>query len=531
MKIFKNIFGNIKEGISRFVIPFYGSVIIFILASVQTIFDFADETILKVILSLVFAVILSVACEFMSIRYDFSKKADIIQSIACAVTAVPCYFLINDLTADSYVFLAWAGLIVVFMIAAIYFMYDMQDNRETVFPQILKSGFFSALVSALFFGGISICLLAVNYLIVELPSAEDWYLITAFFAFFILFFNLFIALLPRKGQVITLPKIFKVLVMYVALPIYALLLAVLYAYLTKILITWDMPGGQINLFASLASLFYIFFYLTLGSYDNKFVNFFMKFGGYFMIPILCAQGIAIWIRFDAYGLTVARWISILFNLIASAFIIVSLIKKGKHVKYVICAFAAVCLISSVGPLNAIDIPIYEQTIRLESILKRNDMFVDKKIIPNAEISEEDKRAVTSAYEEIIYEDKMPGYLDEDSSFYEIFGFERIDEYGNVDNSRHTYINEDAFHDEVDIEGYRKYYVIDAYNEQAFEITIDDVTYDIEKQMLAIVSDDDESDMIISVNDDITIYLTYVYYEIDEDAKLVYFSAAGFALVK
>jgi hypothetical protein len=487
--------------------------------------------VLKVILSLVFAVILSVACEFMSIRYDFSKRADLIQSITCAVTSVPCYFLINDLTSDSYVFLAWAGLIVVFMIAAVYFMYDTQVNREMVLPQILKSGFFSGLVSALFFAGIAICLLAVNYLIVELPSEENWYLITAFFAFIVLFFNMFIALLPRKGQAITLPKIFKVLVMYVALPIYGLLLAVLYAYLTKILITWNMPGGQINLFASLASLFYIFFYLTLGSYDNKFVNFFMKYGGYFMIPILCAQGVAVWIRFDAYGLTVSRWISIIFNLIASAFIIVSLIKKGKHIKYVILAFAVICLLSSVGPLNAIDIPIYEQTIRLESILKRNDMFADGKIIPNGNISKEDKRAITSAYEEIIYEDKMPGYLDENSSFYVIFGFERIDEYGNDDQSRHTYVSENAFHDEIDIEGYSKYFVIDAYNNEDFEIVIDDVSYDIEKQILSIVSDDDDSDMIIRVADDVVIYLTYVSYETDENAEPVYFSATGFALVE
>jgi hypothetical protein len=531
MKIFKYIFSNIKESMSRFVIPFYGSILIFILSVLQTVFEFSDETVLKVILSLVFAIILSVACEFMSIRYDFSKKADLIQSIACAAVTIPCFFLINDLTSDSYVFLAWAGLIVVFMIAAIYFMYDTQENREMVLPQILKSGIFSGLVAALFFAGIAICLLAVNFLIVELPSGEKWYLITAYFAFMLLFFNMFIALLPRKGQAVTLPKIFKVLVMYVAFPIYGLLLAVLYAYLTKILVTWDMPGGQINLFASLASLFYIFFYLTLGSYDNKFVNFFMKFGGYFMIPILFAQGIAVWIRFDAYGLTVARWISIIFNLIATAFIVVSLIKKGKHIKYVILAFAVICLLSSVGPLNAIDIPIYEQTIRLERVLKRNDMFADGKIIPNGKISEEDKRAITSAYEEIIYEDKAPVYLDEGLSFYDIFGFERIDEYGIEDESRHTYMNKSALHDDVDIEGYVKYFIIDVYSNDTFEIVIDDVVYDVEEQILAIVSDSDDSDMIFKVADDVVIYLSYVSFETDEDAKLMYFSATGFALVK
>jgi hypothetical protein len=315
MKIIELILKNVKEAMSKFVVSFYGSIVLFILITLQVIFDFTEDTIMLVTFSVGFAVIVSVMLQIMSIKYGYSKKADTVQRIIAAVTAVPCYFFIGDIFESDYIFMGYLGLILCFLLISLYMMFDA-ENKDLVFPQIIKSGFFSVIVASLFFGGISLCILAFDFLVVSLTDFDKWIIITALLAYIIICYNLFIAMLPEKTDRITLPKIFKVLVLYVGFPIYTLLLAVLYAYLVKILITMEMPQNQINIFVSLASLFFIFFYLTLGSYDNKAVRFFRRFGGWFLFPILASQVVAIYIRVNAYGLTTARWISILMNITA-----------------------------------------------------------------------------------------------------------------------------------------------------------------------------------------------------------------------
>jgi hypothetical protein len=42
---------------------------------------------------------------------------------------------------------------------------------------------------------------------------------------------------------------------------------------------------------------------------------------------------------------------------------------------------------------------------------------------------------------------------------------------------------------------------------------------------------DRSDMVFDITEDIRVYLTYVYYEMNNEGEVLYFSATGFALGK
>lgn len=530
MKIFKFILNSVKEAMSKFVVSFYGSIIIFILASIQIIFDVDEEIYMRIIFAVAFSVLASIMLQLMSLQYNYSKKMDIIQKIFSSALAVPCYFLIKNIFESDYIFLGYFGLILCFIVIALFLMYNC-EKQDLIFPQIIKSGFFSVIVASLFFGGIALCLLAFDFLVTELPDFDNWFIITGLLAYIVICFNLFIALLPEKKDNINLPKIFKVLVLYVGLPIYTLLLAVLYAYLVKILITMDMPQGQINIFASLASLFFIFFYLNLGSYENRAVSFFRKFGGWFLLPIIASQAVAIYIRVNAYGLTTARWISILLNITALAFIIISLIKKGKFVKHVITGFAVIILLSSIGPLNVMDIPIYEQSHRLEKVLEANGMFFDGKITPKSDLTKEDMRIISSCYDYLKYTDNPPAYLDNDLAFYSLFGFEQLNSYGEPDPYNMIHLNKYVQYDDIDISEYSRYIKVAAYSNDKFEMTIEDIAYDIADEIMAIKQDDNKEDMIFSLSSDITVYLTTVYYEMDNENNIMYFSAEGFALIR
>ena len=63
------------------------------------------------------------------------------------------------------------------------------------------------------------------------------------------------------------------------------------------------------------------------------------------------------------------------------------------------------------------------------------------------------------------------------------------------------------------------------------MTIEDIAYDIADEIMAIKQDDNKEDMIFSLSSDITVYLTTVYYEMDNENNIMYFSAEGFALIR
>lgn len=532
MKFIKSLYLMFKSGISHFVFAFFGSVVIFILTTIQIFTEEELKNIIRIILALSFAVILSVAAQIVSQRFKFQPRADLIQKLVSALTFVPCYFIISDIFDNSYVVLGYFGILITIIATALFFLIT-DGNNHVLIPHILKSGLLSAFISLIFFGGITLCLFAVNYLIIEINSIDKYIFSVLAFAGLVLFINLFLSLIPYDESELKIPKAFKIIVYYVAFPIYLLLLVVLYIYLGKILFTLVMPGGQINLFSSFALLFFIFFHFTILQYNTSITSFFNKYGGYVLLPILAMQAVAVYIRVNAYGLTTARWVSILLTLTALIYLIMSLIKGGKYTKYVILFFVAVCIVSSVGPFNLLDVPVYEQTTRLEAVLISNGMLDNGIITPNANISDEDKKKISSSYNALVYEKKAPSYLNNGNDFNKTFGFETSD-VNIYPNNDIRYINKYRSYDEIDISGYKKYYLINAnmdeYKDRCY-VNINGGKYDITEKILLISNDSPDSAMIIAIDDNIMLYLNYLDYSINKDGKIQYFNIEGFAILK
>jgi hypothetical protein len=266
-------------------------------------------------------------------------------------------------------------------------------------------------------------------------------------------------------------------------------------------------------------------------YDNRLTAFFKKFGGYILLPILAMQAIAVYIRVNAYGLTSIRWLSILLTLTALVYLIMSLIKEGRYTKYVILFFAFICIVSSAGPLNLIDIPIYEQTARLEAVLNKNGMLENGEIIPKADISDEDKKKIMSSYNELVYSENAPSYLNGGKGFAELFGFEN---YGGYYNESEKYVNKYRSYGEIDITGYKKYYQISSYKNVDTEGCVVEIAgekYDITDKITAIDNDSPDDKMIIAINDNLTLYLIRLDYSINNTGKISYFNFEGFAILK
>jgi hypothetical protein len=433
--------------------------------------------------------------------------------------------------------LGYIGVTAAVAAAAVYFLFT-RENENFIISHLIKNLFFAGFFGLVFFSGITLCLYAVYYLIYEFADLEKYIITIVAFSYEVLALNLFLSLLPREGDEIHIPKAFKILVLYVAFPIYLLLVTVLYVYLGKILVTMNMPGGQINLFASFAALFFIFFRFTIIQYDYSVTRLFSRFGGYLMLPILVAQAVAVYIRLNVYGLTSARYASLLLTAVAVIFIIMSLIRQGRHIKHIILVLIGVVFLASVTPLNIIDVPVYEQTARLERVLVNNGMLSGNSVIPKSDIAEEDKKQIMSCYNYLIYQKKIPPYLEGNPNFLVLFGFESN---GNSYNNIRYYNNSSSLSSELDISGYTRMIQIDKNSDNKVNgrmvLTINGTDYDITDFVLSLEKNgskngsQDNTQITFAPAENILIYFNSIDCGINPDNTFNYYNIRGFAFIK
>ena len=248
------------------------------------------------------------------------------------------------------------------------------------------------------------------------------------------------------------------------LPVYMILLSILYMYLGKILFTWTFPSGQVNWFVSFSSLLFVFFAFSLSQYknENKAMNLFLKFGGLAIIPTIAMQFVAIYIRISNYGLTIPRYASIILNIFALVFTLMFLFKREKSLKHSLSVLAGFVLLTTATPLNIIDIPMREQSHRLKMLLLNNDMLVDNKIVSNGSIGLEEKIKIIESYLYVKGSFETANYKPEflnkvliNKSEKEIFGFEKTYEHGESVYEPNIYFHYN--YDFIDISNYSKFY--------------------------------------------------------------------------
>lgn len=531
MKAFDTIIAGMKSGARRFGDSFLYSAAAFVF-TVAFIFNDNFTPFMYAALAAAFALVLSVVLRIAGERFEWTGR---LSALACALTlaaAAVLYYILYISDENTYVYLGYAGVTGSLVILLVLLMTN-SGSRDSLIPYLVKSILLSGVIALIIFGGTALCALAVNFLIYEFSSQTLSRIIFNLLAlaFELVFVFLVLSLLPRRNGELTIPKVFKVIVLYVMFPVYLLLLAVLYIYLLKILFTLNMPGGQLNWFASYAELFFIFFNYTLPLYDCAPVRLWKRFGGFFMLPIIAVQAIAVYIRISVYGLTTARWVSILFSAVAAVFIILSVINEGKHRSASLWLLIGVLLISTLTPLNFIDVPVYEQTARLQTILIRNGMLFDGIVAPNSGIPREDMIAVTSCYDAVYYSEKAPGYIKSGKSFYELFGFDPAYPYQDVQGG--DYENGYVYYTStlpslLDISAYSTMLEVSAEyeegsgNELSIVFKVENVDYDLTDELLTITNESN-GESVCFEKEGVVFYVTDFNsnYYLKDDGTVVY----------
>ena len=176
------------------------------------------------------------------------------------------------------------------------------------------------------------------------------------------------ACLPRDDAPTERSRWYNVLFWFLT-PLGLVLVAILYTYIGKIVIRWEMPSGKMNWFASWAIAGYLFFWLSLRASRVRFFAFVARWGWAALIPVVVTQIVGIVIRYQAHGLTTPRMAGMVTLAIGIYALVLAALDRDAKSIFTVTAVAGI--VFTVTPLNIVDIPMREQSARLQRALARN----------------------------------------------------------------------------------------------------------------------------------------------------------------
>ncbi len=276
-------------------------------------------------------------------------------------------------------------------------------NRLTLFGQVFQSAVFVGMISLVTMLGGYLCLEAYRELIFKISN--DFMSDVATIVWCAVAPVFMAACLPHDDAPTERSRWYNVLFWFLT-PLGLVLVTILYAYIGKIVIRWEMPSGKMNWFASWALAGYLFFWLSLRASRVRFFAFVARWGWVALIPVVVTQIVGIVIRYQAHGLTTPRMAGMVTLAIGIYALVLAALDRDAKSIFTVTAVAGI--VFTVTPLNIVDIPMREQSARLRRMLARNGCLGSdgKLVVPEKpEIPLADAKMLVGAWRYLTDSDK------------------------------------------------------------------------------------------------------------------------------
>jgi len=182
-------------------------------------------------------------------------------------------------------------------------------------------------------------------------------------------------------QVEDYPTALRVFSQYVLIPLVAVYLVILYAYLAKIIIQWNLPKGWVGYpvtgVAITGMLAYLLVYPIRERAESAWISTYAKYFTWSLLPLIGLMAVAIGTRISDYGVTENRYVAA----VATAWLFGSALysalrRKRADIRAIPISLCIVALLSAFGPWGATSLSRNQQLQRLRQMLVSSEVMVD-----------------------------------------------------------------------------------------------------------------------------------------------------------
>jgi hypothetical protein len=502
-QLFKGVLKGIKNSLKRFPQTIgISTTCVILLIYISEIRPEANndfiETLSRVTMVLALGIPLSLCIKLFFERLEDYKRGWLYASYlgGAVLLSLYYYFFLKDLRMVSMSRYIAFSLILYLIFLFISYLPN-RDDFELYIIRVFTRFFTTVLYSLVLYLGLAAILFTIDKLLGVNIISEiyyyTWLIVAGIFAP-----SFFLAGIPIKNEILALndyPKLFKVLVLYIIMPLISIYTIILYIYFAKIIITRQWPEGLVSHLVlwysviSAAVLFFISPLLDEKNWSRKYMKYFPKV----ILPLIVMMFISIGIRIRAYGVTENRYFVVALGVwVFIVMIYFSITKKVRNILLPL-SLAVITFISVFGPFSSYSISKYSQNKRLNKIFVKNNMIKDNKVIKASnKASDEDARQITS----------ILNYFDRNHSLRDVkalpqdfkisdmekgLGVNYSDQYYE-NNNGHFFFNSIGTLQLMDIRGYD--YFFDSRNSQQKNLkdTAFSINFDYETSTLKITQD-------------------------------------------
>ena len=266
-------------------------------------------------------IFLNLSVTLFAERYKSILVRNAINLLSIILLVAYCLTLPDKFESVHFFKVIAIGISFILSIFVIAFLKKENDESfwefsKTIIIQSLIAGLFSQVL----FAGISLAILSLKELF-KVPIDNKIYENLAVICY-VYFGPIFLlANLTQESEMhkpeLNFNKFFKILGLYIFLPILALYTLILYVYLAQIIVKWELPNGWVSMLVSVLGLggfltMHILYPLR-GENENKLVNTLSRYFSVILLPLMVLMSVGISRRFSDYGITINRLYVILLN--------------------------------------------------------------------------------------------------------------------------------------------------------------------------------------------------------------------------
>lgn len=299
-----------------------------------------------------------------------------------------CFFLPDNLTMgkgiEAFVF---SGSAFVSMWFISYLRKETDRQFWNFTTQMLQQFVIACFFGLVLFLGFLLAFNAIQSLFdIKMPDEVFNNLAVACFALFAPFY--FLAYIPNQSEKnnteIGYDKFLKILALYILMPILATYAIILYVYLFKIILAWELPNGWVSWLVSalaLGGLLVIsLLYPIRKTENNTAANFISQWFGLLILPLLVLMSVGIFRRIGDYGFTINRIYILLLNLWFYGIYIYLFISQSRHIKWILISPVVIALLSSVNIWGVAKITQHSLSQEVGRVLDKQMSFDEAKVL-------------------------------------------------------------------------------------------------------------------------------------------------------